>query len=333
MTQLADKPAAKELDSSQLIGMLRQMMLIRRFEEKAAEMYAKQRIAGFLHLYNGEEAVAVGAISALQDDDHIFTHYRDHGHALARGIEPRRIMAELFGRETGVSRGKGGSMHLFDVERSFMGGYAIVCGHLPLACGMALANQRLNNGRIVLCIFGDGAVNEGEFHESLNLAAVWKLPVLFLCENNFYGMGTDIRRVSAVIEIYKRAAAYAMPAEQVDGMNVLEMYQAVQRAAEGVRAGNGPAFLEAICFRFRGHSMADPEFYRRKEETERWRELDPITTFHRKLEQDGVIDGPAFQSLQAEIEEIVNEAVQFAAESPEPPPEALYDDVYAQERD
>ena len=333
MTQIADKPTAKEFDSSQLIGMLHQMMLIRRFEEKAAEMYAKQRIAGFLHLYNGEEAVAVGAISALQDDDHIFTHYRDHGHALARGVEPRRIMAELFGRETGVSRGKGGSMHLFDVERSFMGGYAIVCGHLPLACGMALANQRLGNGRIVLCIFGDGAVNEGEFHESLNLAAVWKLPVLFLCENNFYGMGTDIRRVSAVIEIYKRAAAYAMPAEQVDGMNVLEMYQAVQRVAQGVRAGNGPAFLEAICFRFRGHSMSDPEFYRRKEETEKWRELDPITTFHRKLEQDGVIDEPAFQSLQAEIEAIVNEAVQFAAESPEPPPEALYDDVYAQERD
>lgn len=333
MTLLADKPTAKELDSSQLIGLLRQMMLIRRFEEKAAEMYAKQHIAGFLHLYNGEEAVAVGAISALQDDDHIFTHYRDHGHALARGVEPRRIMAELFGRETGVSRGKGGSMHLFDVERSFMGGYAIVCGHLPLACGMALANQRLGNGRIVLCIFGDGAVNEGEFHESLNLAAVWKLPVLFLCENNFYGMGTNIRRVSAVIEIYKRAAAYAMPAEQVDGMNVLEMYQAVQRVAQGVRAGNGPAFLEAICFRFRGHSMSDPEFYRRKEETEKWRELDPITTFHRKLEQDGVIDEPAFQSLQAEIEAIVNEAVQFAAESPEPPPEALYDDVYAQERD
>ncbi len=333
MTRLSKHVAPHELDSSLVIGMLRKMMLIRRFEGKAAEMYAKQRIAGFLHLYNGEEAVGVGAISALQDDDHIFTHYRDHGHALARGVEPRRIMAELFGRDTGVSRGKGGSMHLFDVERSFMGGYAIVGGHLPLACGMALANQRLGDGRIVLCIFGDGAVNEGEFHESLNLAAVWKLPVLFLCENNFYGMGTDIRRVSAVIEVYKRAAAYAMPAEQVDGMNVIEMYQAVRRAAQGVRAGDGPAFLEAITFRFRGHSMADPEFYRRKEETKKWRELDPITTFRQKLEHDGIIDEPAFQALEAEIEAIVNEAAQFAEESPEPPPEALYDDVYAQEND
>ena len=333
MTQLAERPTANEMDNAQLIDLLREMMLIRRFEEKAAEMYARGRIAGFLHLYIGQEAIATGVIAAINDDDHIVTHYREHGHALARGLEPGRIMAELFGRTTGVSGGKGGSMHLFDTERYFMGGYAIVAGHLPLACGLALANQRLGNGRIVLCIFGDGAVNEGEFHESLNLAAVRKLPVLFLCENNFYAMGTDIRHVSAVIEVYKRAAAYAMHAERVDGMNVLEMYEATQRVAARVRNGEGPALLEALTFRFRGHSMADPELYRSKEETQRWRDLDPITTFHRKREQDGVIDEPAFQSLQAEIEEIVNEAVQFAAESPEPPPEALYDDVYAQERD
>jgi pyruvate dehydrogenase E1 component alpha subunit len=331
MTQLADKRTVKELDQGQLIDLLRQMMLIRRFEEKAAEMYARGRIAGFLHLYSGQEAVAVGSIAAINDDDHIVTHYRDHGHAIARGLDPGRVMAELFGKDTGVSRGKGGSMHLFDVERFFMGGYAIVAGHLPLACGLALANQRLGNGRIVLCIFGDGAVNEGEFHEALNLAAVWKLPVLFLCENNFYGMGTDIRRVSAVTGVYERAQAYAIPSEQVDGMNVLETYEATQRAARRVRSGEGPAFLEAITYRFRGHSMADPEFYRGKEEMERWRARDPIITYQRTLEKEGVIDDATFQALQAEVEDAVNEATRFAEESPKPPPEALYEHLYMEE--
>ena len=331
MTQLAEKPTIEELDQARLTDLLRQMMLMRRFEEKAAEMYARQKIAGFLHLYIGEEAVAVGAINAMNDDDQVITHYRDHGHALARGVDPRRIMAELFGKDTGVSRGKGGSMHLFDAAHSFMGGYAIVGGPLPLACGLALANKRLRNGRIVLCIFGDGAVNQGAFHESLNLASVWKLPVLFLCENNFYGMGTDIRYVSAVIEVYKRAEAYAMPAEQVDGMDVLAMYEATQRFTRHVRGGFGPAFLEAITFRFRGHSMADPEFYRTKQEIQRWRDLDPIATLRKKLEQDGAIDNAAFESLQQQIEEAVDEAVRFAEESPKPPPEALYRDVYREE--
>ncbi len=331
MTQLIVKPPARELKSDDLIELLRKMMLIRRFETKAAEMYARQKIAGFLHLYNGEEAVAVGAISALNDDDHLLTHYRDHGHALARGVEPERIMAELFGRDTGVSRGRGGSMHLFDVEKSFMGGYAIVAGHLPLACGIALANQRLKNGRIVICFFGDGAVNEGEFHEALNLAVVWKLPIIFMCENNFYGMGTDIRRVSAVIEIYKRAAAYAMPSKQVDGMSVLEMYGETLEAANRVRAGEGPSFLEAICFRYRGHSMADPEAYRNRGETERWRELDPIVTFRKTLTENGVIDDGAFETLETEIEDIVNEAVRYAEESPVPRLEELYRHVYKED--
>ncbi|MGB2695572.1 MAG: pyruvate dehydrogenase (acetyl-transferring) E1 component subunit alpha [Dehalococcoidia bacterium] len=328
MTQLVDKPKMKELDRAQRIDLLRQMMLIRRFEEKAAEMYARQKIAGFLHLYTGQEAVAAGAIAALNDDDPILTHYRDHGHALARGIEPGRIMAELFGKATGVSGGKGGSMHLFDAERAFLGGYAIVAGHLPLACGVALANKRLGNNKIVLCIFGDGAVNEGEFHESLNLAAVWELPVLFMCENNFYGMGTDIRRVSSVIEVYKRAEAYAMPAEQVDGMDVLAMYEATQRYAQRVRSGAGPAFLEAITFRYRGHSMADPEFYRRKEETARWRELDPIKSFRQRLTADGYLDDSASQALEDEVEKIVDDAARFADESPSPTPDALYRNVY-----
>jgi pyruvate dehydrogenase E1 component alpha subunit len=328
MTQLIDKPPAEELDKDRLIDLLRQMMLIRRFEEKAAEMYARQKIAGFLHLYIGEEAIAAGAISALNDDDPIVTHYREHGHALARGLDPGAVMAELFGKDTGVSRGKGGSMHLFDSSRAFLGGYAIVAGHMPLACGLGLANKRLGNGKVVLCIFGDGAVNEGEFHESLNMAAVWKLPVIFLCENNFFGMGTDIRRVSAVIEVYKRAAAYAIPGEQVDGMSVLDMYEAAHRAAARARAGEGPILLEAITYRFRGHSMADPEFYRKKEDVSPWRELDPIATFRKKLESDGVLDEDGFKAIAAEVEDLVNEAARFAEESPVPKPEALYEHVY-----
>jgi pyruvate dehydrogenase E1 component alpha subunit len=331
MTQLAEKPKVDELDRAQRLDLLRQMMLIRRFEEKAAEMYARQRIAGFLHLYIGEEAVAVGAINALNDDDPIVTHYRDHGHALARGLDPGRVMAELFGRDTGVSRGKGGSMHLFDAERAFLGGYAIVGGHLPLACGLALANRRLRNDKVVLCIFGDGAVNQGSFHETLNLAAVWQLPVVFLCENNFYGMGTDIRRVSAVIEVYKRAQAYAIPAEQVDGMSVLDMYKRAQEAAEYVRSGKGPYFLEAITYRYRGHSMADPEFYREKQEVQQWRGLDPIDLFRKKLQEDRQLDDATYQALQQEIEAVVNEATRFAEESPKPPPEALYQHVYREE--
>jgi len=328
MTQLTERPDVEQLAKPELLELLRKMMLMRRFEEKAAEMYARQKIAGFMHLYIGEEAVAAGAIGALNDDDHIITHYRDHGHALARGVDPGRIMAELFGKDTGVSRGKGGSMHLFDAERSFMGGYAIVAGHLPLACGLALANQQQRNGRVVLCIFGDGSVNQGMFHESLNLAAIWKLPIIFLCENNFYGMGTDIRKVSAVIEVYKRAESYAIPAEQVDGMDVLAMYEATQRVARRARGGHGPVFLEAITFRFRGHSMADPELYRDKEEVQRWRDLDPITNFRNKLQADGAIDDATFATLQQEIEDTVNAAVQFAEESPNPPLEALYSDVY-----
>jgi pyruvate dehydrogenase E1 component alpha subunit len=331
MTQLAGKPSVEELTREQLVGLLRQMMLIRRFEEKAAEMYARQRIAGFLHLYVGEEAIAVGAIAAVNDDDQLLVHYRDHGYALARGSNPGRVMAELFGRATGVSRGKGGSMHLFDVGHHLYGGYAIVAGHLPLACGVALANKLLRNGRVVLCVFGDGAVNEGEFHEALNLASVWQLPVVFLCENNFYGMGTDIRRVSAIIEVYKRAAAYAIPAEQVDGMSVLDMYEAVQRAAGHARAGRGPFFLEAITYRFRGHSMADPELYREKSELEQWRHLDPIPGFRGKLAADGVIDDDAFARLEAEVEQLVNDAVQFAEESPHPPLEALMQHVYRED--
>ena len=312
----------------ELLGLLRQMMLIRRFEEKAAEMYARGRIAGFLHLYIGQEAVAVGAEAAIGPDDHVVSHYRDHGQALARGLDPKAIMAELFGRTTGVSKGRGGSMHLFDVSRHFMGGYAIVGGHMPLSCGLALASKQLKNNRIVLCFFGDGAVNEGEFHEALNLAGVWSLPVIWLCENNQYGMGTEIRRVSAETEVYRRACAYNIPAEQVDGMDVLAVRDALRKAVQHTRQGKGPYFVEAVTYRFRGHSMADPEFYRTKEEVQQWRARDPIPLFERRLRDWGLIDDTGIKRREDEVETVVNEAERFAEESPAPDVSTLYDNVY-----
>jgi pyruvate dehydrogenase E1 component alpha subunit len=327
-TKARAKGRVRRDNGDELRQLLRQMMLIRRFEEKAAEMYARRKIGGFLHLYIGQEAIAVGAIDALQDDDYIVSHYREHGHALARGLDPGRLMAELFGRDTGVSHGRGGSMHLFDIARSFMGGYAIVAGHMPVAVGLALASAYLKNGRIVLNIFGDGAVNQGEFHESLNLASVWKLPVLFLCENNFYGMGTDVRRVSAEPEPHKRACGYDMPAEQVDGQDVLAVRDAARQAVDWVRAGKGPYFLEAVTYRFRGHSMADPELYRGKAEVERWKERDPIAMLRRQLEADGGLTTAGFDAMQGEVDKIAEQAVRFADESPEPELDALYEHVY-----
>lgn len=313
-------------------ALLQTMLDIRRFEEKAAEMYARGKIHGFLHLYIGQEAVATGAIAALRDNDYLVTHYREHGHALARGLDPNAVMAELYGRATGVVGGRGGSMHLIDASKSFMGGYAIVAGHMPLACGLALAEQYKGTDRIAVNFIGDGAVNEGEFHEALNLAAVWKLPVLFIVENNQYGMGTEIRRVSAVTEIYKRAEAYAMPAEQVDGMDVSAVFEATARAAQRIRSGAGPVFLEAICYRFRGHSMADPEFYRNKDEVERWRKLDPILRLKDRMVADGALDDGAFARMQQAAEDKANEAAKFADGSPEPSVDTLFDHVY-KERD
>ncbi|MEX2246458.1 MAG: pyruvate dehydrogenase (acetyl-transferring) E1 component subunit alpha [Dehalococcoidia bacterium] len=336
MTQTSDRTLTHPsvtLDRDALLRLLHTMMKIRRFEEKAAEMYARGKIHGFLHLYIGQEAVATGAISALRDDDYIVSHYREHGHALARGLDPNRVMAELFGKATGVSGGRGGSMHLFDAAKSFLGGYAIVAGHMPLACGLALAEQYKGSDRIAANFIGDGAVNEGEFHEALNLAAVWKLPVIFICENNFYGMGTSVRRVSALVEVYKRAEAYGIHAEQVDGMDALSMYDAVARLTKRVRAGDGPAFLEAICYRFRGHSMADPEFYRKKEEVERWRKLDPIDQLRKRLAADGLIDDAEFARMQEGVDRIAEEAARFAEESPPPAVESLTRHVYREPGD
>jgi pyruvate dehydrogenase E1 component alpha subunit len=317
------------IEKEELLNLLYQMALIRRFEEKAAEMYARGRIHGFLHLYIGQEAVAVGAVSRLGPDDYIVSHYREHGHALARGLEPGPVMAELFGRSTGVSKGLGGSMHLFDVTRRFMGGYAIVGGHMPLACGMALACQQRRTGGIVLCFFGDGAVNEGAFHESLNLAAVWELPVLFLCENNFYAMGTAMRRVSALAEIYKRAEAYGIRSEQMDGMDVLDVREHVDQAVRAIRRGEGPIFLEAITYRFRGHSMADPEFYRNREEVRHWRSLDPLETFPAALLQGGHATKEEIAAIMDRVEREVRDATDFAEQSPPPAVETLHDYVYS----
>ncbi len=329
MAQTIQKQPAPSLGPPDPIALLRTMMVIRRFEEKAAEMYARGKIKGFLHLYIGQEAVATGAIAALRPNDYIVAPYREHGHALARGLEPNRVMAELFGRETGVSGGRGGSMHLFDVAKSFMGGYAIVAGHMPIACGLALGEQYQQTDRIAANFIGDGAVNEGEFHEALNLASVWKLPVLFICENNLYGMGTDVRRVSAVIEIYRRVAeAYAMPAVQVDGMDVLAVHEAVTEATARIRGGGGPEFLEMICYRYRGHSMADTELYRDKEEIEVWRKLDPITQLKANLITGGTLTDEKFSALQAEADEVSNEAARYADGSPNPPLESLHRFVY-----
>lgn len=337
MARIIDRPLASPAQSSadgvDRVALLQTMINIRRFEEKAAEMYARSKIKGFLHLYSGEEAVATGAIAALRSDDYIVSHYREHGHAIARGVEPRRIMAELFGKATGVSGGRGGSMHLFDAAKSFLGGFAIVAGHMPLACGLALAEQYKGTDRIVINFFGDGSVNEGEFHEALNLASVWKLPVIFVCENNLYGMGTSMRRVSALVEVYKRAEAYNIAAEQVDGMDVLAMHKAVSRLAAKVRAGEGPAFIEAICFRFHGHSMADADLYRPKQEVARWKKLDPITQLSKILLDARVISEGDLAGMHAQADAMVADATRFAEESPNPPLESLKRHVYKEPGD
>lgn len=313
-----------------LIDFYRQMLLIRRFEETAAEMYTRRKIGGFLHLYVGEEAVAVGSIATLDPDDYVVSHYRDHGHALARGVDPNRVMAELFGRQTGVSHGKGGSMHLYDRGHQFLGGYAIVAGHLPIAVGLAFASAYQQQDRICMCYFGDGAVGEGEFHESLNLASLWKTPVVFMCENNLYGMGMPLARASAVPDIFRTVDAYNIPSEQVDGMDVLAVYAATRKAVEHARSGKGPYFLELITYRYRGHSMADPELYRNKEEVARWRERDAIARLRQRLLGDGV-DEAQLTAIDEQVERDVQEAVRYSDESPEPPASALYTDIYARD--
>jgi pyruvate dehydrogenase E1 component subunit alpha len=312
-------------------AMLRHMLRIRRFEEKAGEAYAQGKIGGFCHLYIGQEAVAVGALAALRDDDYVFTSYREHAHALVRGVPPRACMAELFGKRTGCSTGKGGSMHLFDVERNFMGGHAIVGAHIPLAAGAGFAIKYRGTDQVSICFFGEAAANIGAFHETLNMASLWKLPVIFLCENNRYGMGTALERASSVYHISDRGCAYEMDDETVDGMDVLAVYEAVQRAVERARTGKLPTLIEARTYRYMGHSMADPihGHYRTKEELEEQKKRDPITGLRHRLQEDGLMDEATFTALDHEVQDEVADALTFADESPEPEPDQLYTNVYA----
>ena len=310
------------------LRLLHDMLRIRRFEEKCAEMYSAGRIRGFLHLYIGEEAVAVGAMQALTEDDAIVATYREHGHALARGIPADCLMAEMYGKQPGCSRGRGGSMHVFDAGTHFYGGNAIVGGGLPIAVGLALADKMQKRPRVTACFFGDGAVAEGAFHESLNLAALWKLPVLFLCENNLYAMGTRIERAQSQVDIAAKARSYLMPAETVDGMDVLAVDAAAKRAADAVRRGEGPVFLEFRTYRFRAHSMFDAELYRDKSEVESWKARDPITTFTACLRQDGVITDQVLAAIEASVSDEIDLAVQFAEAAGWEPTEDLLKDVY-----
>ncbi|MDP3909449.1 MAG: pyruvate dehydrogenase (acetyl-transferring) E1 component subunit alpha [Gemmatimonadales bacterium] len=311
--------------------LLRQMLLIRRFEEKAAEAYALGKIGGFCHLYIGQEAVGVGSLAALRDDDYVICSYREHGQALIKGVAPGAVMAELFGKSTGCSKGKGGSMHLFDAGKRFMGGHGIVGGHIPLGAGLAFAIKYRGGDQVCLCFFGEAAVNIGAFHEALNMASVWKLPIVFVCENNRYGMGTAFERVAAVTDVVEHACSYDMAAAVVDGMNVLTVYDATRRAVERARTSGHPTLLEVRTYRFMGHSMSDPlhGVYRTKDEVEEQKARDPITQLAGKLKDEGLLDQDAMDALDTEIRDEVEAAVTFADESPDPEPDALYHDVLA----
>ena len=321
---------AVNLEKTEVAEFYRKMLLIRRFEEASARLYMQRLIGGFLHLYIGEEAVAVGAISLLEPQDYIITHYRDHGHALARGLDPKACMAELCGRSTGASGGMGGSMHLFDASLNFMGGHAIVGGQLPIGVGIGLGIQMQGKNAAVMVFFGDGAVNEGEFHESMNLASLWKLPVVFFLENNLYGMGTHVDKTHAAgRDIFNSAEYYKIPAVQIDGMDLMEVREAASEALRRVRTGNGPVFIEAMTYRYRGHSMADPVKYRDNSEVEEWRINDPIDRFKALVLEDGLITPQEIEQIQNEIAKTIEEAIDYAKESPFPELDSIYDNVYA----
>jgi pyruvate dehydrogenase E1 component alpha subunit len=319
-------------DPALLKDLLEKMLLVRRFEEKAAELYTLGKIGGFCHLYIGQEAVAVGALSTIGPDDYILASYREHGHALVRGMDPGEVMAELCGKQSGVSKGKGGSMHLFDKRRGFLGGHAIVGGQIPLAAGAAFAAKYLKQPRVTLCFFGEAAVNIGSFHESLNLAALWKLPVVFICENNRFGMGTPVERASALYNLSQKACAYNMARAWVDGMDVLAVRALIQEAVQRARKENAPTLVEARTYRFMGHSMSDPVHghYRTKSEVEEHRHRDPIKLFTAALEAMGVINQAFLDELDQKVRDIVEEAVAFAEHSPEPDPQELYTDIYSE---
>jgi len=317
------------LKVDQLIELYRQMLLIRRFEEKSAEVYVAGKIGGFCHLYIGQEAVGVGTISAIRKDDYVLASYREHGLALAKGMSARSIMAELYGKATGCSKGKGGSMHMFDKSLGFLGGHAIVGGQIPLATGTAFATKYQGTDQVTLCYFGEAAVNQGAFHESLNMAQLWKLPCIYICENNQYGMGTSLARAMSLRDISKKACAYEMASEFVDGMDVLAVREATVRAVERARKDYLPTLLEIRTYRFMGHSMSDPGNYRTRAEIEKYQERDPIKLFSASLLEEKIVDQKALDEIDRKIHEEVEDSLRFAEESPLPDPKELYTDVYA----
>jgi pyruvate dehydrogenase E1 component alpha subunit len=310
--------------------LLREMMRIRRFEEKCAELYNAGKVHGFVHLYIGEEAVAVGTIGALEPDDAIVATYREHGHALVRGVPATAAMAEMYGKQEGCSRGRGGSMHLFDAATRFYGGNAIVGGGLPLAVGLALADKMQRRPRVTACFFGEGAVAEGEFHECLNMAALWKLPVLFCCENNLYAMGTALRRSESETDLCLKASSYEMPAWPVDGMDVVACEEAARRALAAVRGGGGPCFLEFRTYRFRAHSMFDPQLYREKQEVEEWKKRDPIVAYGARLRESGLLNDETLKGIEDEVTLEIDKAVEFAEAAAWEPVEDLTRFVYSE---
>jgi len=329
VTSRENKP---RLTRAHLLDLLRQMVLIRRFEEKCAELYSAQKIHGFLHLYIGQEAVAVGCMQALDPEDAVVATYREHGQALARGIDPGRVMAEMYGKQEGCSRGRGGSMHIFDAGSRFYGGNAIVGGGLPLAVGLALADRLQGRSRVTACFFGEGAVAEGEFHESLNLAALWKLPVLFVCENNLYAMGTALAISESEPDIHLKAAAYKIASTAVDGMNVVAVEAAARDAVAAARGGGGPQFLECRTYRFRAHSMFDAQLYRDKEEVERWKAQGPLVRYLAWLKSNDLVHAEEIDAVEAEVAKAIDDAVAFAEAGTWEPVEDLLRDVYTEGR-
>jgi pyruvate dehydrogenase E1 component alpha subunit len=317
------------LEPRELLAMYRDMVRIREFEEACPKLYSQGKMGGFLHLYSGQEAVGVGVAHAMHQEDYMIAAYREHGLILAKGTPPDVVMAELFGKATGVSKGKGGSMHMFDAARRFMGGYGIVGGHLPLAVGIGFAIRYRESDEVVVCLFGDGATNQGVFHEAMNMAALYQVPVVFVCENNGYGIGTSVARASAVEQLYKKSCAYETPGVKVDGMDVLAVYETARQAVQRAREGGGPTYIEAITYRFRGHSISDPGTYRSEQEKKIWQERDPIPGLAERLLAEGHASREQLDQIAAEEKALIEKAIQFAEESPEPAAEELWTDVYA----
>jgi pyruvate dehydrogenase E1 component alpha subunit len=319
----------ERIDQETLISLFRQMVLVRRFEEKCAESYSLGKIGGFCHLYIGQEAVGIGALSALRPDDYVLTSYREHAQAIAKGISPDAVMAELYGKATGCSGGKGGSMHMFDANVNFLGGHGIVGGQIPLATGVAFASKYKGTDQVTLCFFGEAAVNQGAFHESLNMAQLWKLPCIYICENNQYGMGTSLERAMSLQDVAQKACAYDIASEFVDGMDVLAVREATERAVKRARTESLPTLLEFRTYRFMGHSMSDPGNYRTRMEIEKHQERDPLKLFRATLEEENILSPAAIATIEEEVKAEVEKAVRFAEESPEPEPGELLTDIYA----